>query len=77
MSAVVLEDFILTFGRKDLSDRAKNIIMRSVVVMFAALFLGLAFAVEKMGSILQVMRLKILLNPLLMLTFSNRHSART
>lgn len=54
MSAVVLEDFIKPCVHDKLSNRATNIIMKSVVLFFGALCVALVFVVEKLGAVLQL-----------------------
>ena len=54
MAAVVLEDFIKPFVRGKMSDRVTNGIMKSIVLLFGALCVGLVFVVEKLGAVLQL-----------------------
>lgn len=54
LSAVVLEDFVKTFRRQPLSETQTAFVMRSVVVLFGALFVALVFVVEKLGAVLQL-----------------------
>lgn len=54
MSAVVLEDFCKPFAKRPLSDRAINLIMRSVVVGVGVLSVALVFLVERLGTVLQL-----------------------
>lgn len=54
LSAVVLEDFVKTFRRRPLSEAQTAFVMRSVVVLFGILFVGLVFVVEKLGAVLQL-----------------------
>lgn len=57
MSAIVLEDFYkLYFGKP--SPLKAEIIMKTVVVVVGVSCVGLAFLVEKMGTVLQVKYLK-------------------
>ncbi|KAH8286643.1 hypothetical protein KR018_003352 [Drosophila ironensis] len=54
LSAVVLEDFVKTFRKNDLTERETAFVMRSVVVVFGILFVALVFAVERLGAVLQL-----------------------
>lgn len=54
MAAVVLEDFIKPYFPKKLGNRATDILLKAVVVLFGGLCIGLVFAVEKLGTVLQV-----------------------
>ncbi|XP_059608036.1 sodium-coupled monocarboxylate transporter 1-like [Phlebotomus argentipes] len=54
MAAVVLEDFFKPLSRKDLSMRAKNWIMRGVVVVFGLLCVPLTAIAEKSNTIMQL-----------------------
>lgn len=54
MSAIVLEDFVKPCMTGKLSERATNIIMRAVVLIFGFICVGLVFIVEKLGTVLQV-----------------------
>lgn len=55
MSAVVLEDFIKAFSpNRTLSNRVTNLIMKSVVIFFGALCVGLVFVMEKLGTVIQM-----------------------
>lgn len=54
LSAVVLEDFVKPNIKKELSEMATAIIMRSVVVVFGLSSLGLVYVVEKLGMVLQL-----------------------
>ncbi|XP_037935226.1 sodium-coupled monocarboxylate transporter 1-like isoform X1 [Teleopsis dalmanni] len=54
MSAVVLEDFVKSFYKKTLSERATAYIMRSVVVLFGVICVALVIVVEKLGAVLQL-----------------------
>lgn len=54
MSAIVLEDFVRPFVKGKLSERATNIIMRAVVLIFGVICVVLVFIVEKLGTVLQV-----------------------
>lgn len=54
MSAIVLEDFVKPFKSGELSERATNIIMRGVVLIFGVVCVLLVFVVERLGTVLQV-----------------------
>lgn len=54
MSAIVLEDFVKPFVKGKLSERATNIIMRAVVLIFGVICVVLVFIVERLGTVLQV-----------------------
>ncbi|XP_037298838.1 sodium-coupled monocarboxylate transporter 1 [Manduca sexta] len=53
MAAVVLEDFWKPFFKK-LTPMQTQILVRSVVVIFGVICVGLVFVVEKLGSVLQL-----------------------
>ncbi|KAL0278354.1 UNVERIFIED_CONTAM: hypothetical protein PYX00_000192 [Menopon gallinae] len=54
MAAVVLEDFIKPYFPTKLSNRATDILLKNVVILFGGLCIGLVFAVEKLGAVLQL-----------------------
>lgn len=54
LSAVVLEDFVKPFIKKDLSERCTAIIMRLVVVVFGLSSIYMVYVVEKLGMVLQL-----------------------
>lgn len=61
MAAVVLEDFYKPFFPK-LTEFQTDVLVKTVVIVLGILFVGLAFLVEKMGTVLQVRRLSIFLS---------------
>nr|CAD7415431.1 unnamed protein product [Timema cristinae] len=54
MAAVVLEDLYKSYSATPLTDRRANLLMRAVVVTLGILCVSLVFAVERLGSVLQV-----------------------
>ncbi|XP_073839879.1 sodium-coupled monocarboxylate transporter 1-like isoform X4 [Musca autumnalis] len=54
LAAVVLEDFIKPFSRRDISERTTGFIMRTVVVVCGLSSIGLVYVVEKLGMVLQL-----------------------
>ncbi|XP_058984481.1 sodium-coupled monocarboxylate transporter 1 isoform X4 [Musca domestica] len=54
LAAVVLEDFIKPFAKKDISERTTGLIMRTVVVICGLSSIGLVYVVEKLGMVLQL-----------------------
>ncbi|XP_075145582.1 kin of rumpel isoform X4 [Haematobia irritans] len=54
LAAIVLEDFIRPFCKKDISERTTGLVMRSVVVICGLSSIGLVYIVEKLGMVLQL-----------------------
>lgn len=56
-SAVIYEDFFKTFYKRNLTARQSDILMKSVVLVIGTICALLVFVVEKLGAVLQVIRM--------------------
>jgi Na+/proline symporter len=54
LSAVVLEDFVKPFTDKPLTDRIKNWVMKSTVILIGVSSASMMYIVEKAGTVLQL-----------------------
>ncbi|XP_046805041.1 sodium-coupled monocarboxylate transporter 1 [Lucilia cuprina] len=54
LAAVTLEDLVKPYWKRDLSERATAIILRSVVIVFGLSSICLVYVVEKLGMVLQL-----------------------
>nr|CAD7576595.1 unnamed protein product [Timema californicum] len=54
MAAVVLEDLYKSYSATPLTEKRTNLLMRAVVVTLGILCVSLVFAVERLGSVLQM-----------------------
>lgn len=54
LAAVVLEDFYKPYAKKELTERQTGLMMRGTVFFFGILSVALVYAVEHMGSVLQL-----------------------
>ncbi|XP_052866160.1 sodium-coupled monocarboxylate transporter 1-like [Anopheles cruzii] len=67
LSAIVLEDFVKPYSRKQLSERCTSYIMRGTVLVFGIVAVALVLVVEHLGTVLQLSMslIPISLGPLL------------
>lgn len=54
LSAVILEDFFKSFGKRQLSERETAVIMRLTVFVVGIIAVGLVYVVQHLGAVLQL-----------------------